>query len=61
MFDNVQKQCQLFPYDMASEPHNPPVLLSPPWGYRCVWPCLVFYVGVGDLNLGVHACKASIE
>lgn len=30
------------------------------WGYRCVWPCLTFYVGSVDLNPGPHACITSV-
>lgn len=38
----------------------PGTLLSPPLlccDYKCVLPCLVFYVGDGDLNSGPHAYK----
>lgn len=40
-------------------PSNPPI--STPthcWGYRCVV-TLSFHMGVGDLNLGPHACTSS--
>lgn len=29
------------------------------WDHRHMWPCLVFYMGPGDLNLDSHVCTAS--
>lgn len=67
-------QCQVFsshaycfppfsePKAGHDSPQAPETLLSLPYkllGFRCTWPCSVFDVGIGDLNLGSHSCAVS--